>query len=122
MTEERRRFVRVTFKVEAELLIKDAKYRAAEISNLSLGGCFLPIKERLDPGMGCEVQIVMAGASSELVVRVHGEVVRTSDIGIAVKFMHIDPDSLLHLQNIIRYNTSSSEKVAKEFQFRRGLF
>ena len=122
MSEERRHHSRVSFKVEAELSIEGGQYRAAEICNLSNGGCLLPIKEELTAGTACQLKILMGGASSELSIRVDGEIVRSSGKGVAIKFTRIDPDSLLHLQNIVRYNAPYSENTDKEFQFKRGLF
>ena len=121
MTEERRQHVRVEFKVEAELTVQNSVYRAAEINNLSLGGCLLPIAEDLAPGTACQVTIKMGGISSELTIHLGGEVLRSNDKGVAVKFIEMDPDCLLHLQNIVRHNAPYSQDAAKEFQFKRGL-
>ncbi|HNR12333.1 MAG TPA: PilZ domain-containing protein [Thermodesulfobacteriota bacterium] len=122
MAEERRKFPRVSFTVEAELLVHGTLHKTEALSNLSVGGCLLPLSEKLDPGTPCEVTIFMGGASSELKLHVIGEIVRNSSEGTAVQFTHIDPDSLMHLQNIVNYNTASPDKPTRKFQFRRGLF
>ena len=44
MSEERRRFTRIPFRVKAEMTVSDVLYKAEEISNLSVGGCLLPIR------------------------------------------------------------------------------
>ncbi len=121
MTEERRQHFRVAFKVEAELAIQGSSYRAEEINNLSLGGCLLPIVEELAPGTACRVMIKMGGPSSELTISLNGEVLRSDEKGVAVKFTNMDPDCLLHLQNIVRHNAPYSQDAANEFQFKRGL-
>ena len=121
MTDERRQYDRVVFKVEAELTVQGSSSRAEEISNLSLGGCLLPISEGLAPGTTCQVKIKMGGACSELTLRLKGEVLRSNEKGVAIKFINLDPDCLLHLQNIVRHHAPYSQDAAKEFQFKRGL-
>jgi hypothetical protein len=63
----------------------------------------------------------MGGASSDLTIKVEGEVVRTTDNQIAVKFVRIEPDSLFHLQNIILYNAADPDVVEREIDARPGI-
>ena len=63
----------------------------------------------------------MAGTTSELSIRVKGEIMRCDAGAVAIKFTGIDPDSLFHLQNIIRYNSSNPEAVDKEIRHHPGL-
>ena len=121
MMEERRQYERVVFKAEADLVVQDNAYHADEIGNLSLGGCLLPIVESLVPGTACQVKIKIGGASTELSIVLNGEVLRSNEKGVAVKFTHMEPDCLMHLQNIVRHNAPYSQDAAKEFQFKRGL-
>ena len=69
MSEEKRRFTRIPFRVKAEMTVNDVLYGAEEISNLSVGGCLLLIRVDLEPGSACHVRIVLSGTSSELSVR-----------------------------------------------------
>ena len=121
MTEERRQYGRVVFKVEAELAVESDSYRAEEITNLSLGGCLLPVTAELDPGKPCRMTINIGGSSSDLTIRLKGEILRSNEKGVAVRFVNMDPDCLLHLQNIVRHNAPYSHDAAKEFQFKRGV-
>lgn len=114
MSDEKRRFTRVPFRVRAEMTIDNALYYAEEISNLSIGGCLLPITADLEPGTSCLVRILLSGTSSELNVRVNGKILRHDHGTVAIKFTHIDPDSLFHLQNIVRYNFSDTDAVEGE--------
>ncbi|MDY6973586.1 MAG: PilZ domain-containing protein [Thermodesulfobacteriota bacterium] len=121
MSDEKRRFTRVPFKVEAEMSANNTLYRSEEIDNLSIGGCLLPIAADLDPGTECRVGILLSGSSSELNVRIEGEVVRQVPGAVAIKFTRISPDSLFHLQNIIRYNSPDPDAVEKEIHEHPGL-
>jgi hypothetical protein len=121
MSEEKRRFTRIPFKVTGELTVHGVTYISPEISNLSVGGCLLPIAADLEPGIQCQVKIILSGTSSELSVNVSGEVMRCQPPSVAIKFTHIDLDSLYHLQNIIRYNANDVEKIEKEIEEHPGL-
>ncbi len=121
MSEEKRRFTRVPFKVSAEVKVDDTSYRTEEITNLSVGGCLLPIQADFEAGAKCHVMIRLGGTSSELTVWVEGEIIRVSPRGLAIKFTGVDVDSLHHLQNIVRYNSSDPDAVEKEIRDHIGI-
>ena len=121
MPKEMRRFTRIPFRVSAEIMAKDFSCRAEEILNLSVGGCLLPVKADLEPGTECRVRIIMDGTASGLRIKVKGAIMRSEAGVVAVKFTEIDPESLFHLQNIIRYNAPDYEAVEKEIQNHPGL-
>ncbi len=118
---ERRRFSRVPFTAPAEIIVNDVPYRAEKISNLSVGGCLLPIRTDLPPGAECRVRIELNGTAEDQSVRVDGEVVRCDSRGVAVKFIRIDPDSLYHLQNIVRHNSVDPDRIDREIRKHPGL-
>ncbi len=113
MTDDKRRFTRTPFKVRAEIKTSDALYRAAEISNLSVGGCLLPITADLEPGTVCQMKIILEG-TDDVRIRVEGKVVRSPPETVALQFNRIDLDSLFHLRNIIRYNAPDADAVDME--------
>jgi hypothetical protein len=118
---DNRRFSRIPFRVQAELTIDETRFTADHLSNLSIGGCLLPITADLDAGTACTVSILLEGASEELQVMIEGEILRTSDEGVAVMFTRIDPDSLFHLQNIIRFNAPDADTIDNEIRRHPGL-
>ncbi len=121
MSDEKRRFTRIPFRVSVEMTVEEASYAADQINNLSIGGCLLPITADLEAGADCRLSIMLTGASSELSVRINGNVVRCDPDVVAVKFTSVDPDSLYHLQNIIRYNAPDEEAVEQEIIGHPGL-
>lgn len=121
MENNKRRFTRVDFKVRAEMTANDVEYHADEISNLSVGGCLLPVAGSMKPGDACGVRLFLIGASSELEIRVDGEISRSTPEETAVKFTGIDPDSLFHLQNIILYNSEDPGSVERELDEHPGI-
>lgn len=121
MTDENRRFSRIPFKVNTILQVGDTEYRADEMSNLSVGGCLLPISVDLPPSTPCQICIFLEGTSDEIKVMVEGEIIRSTPEGVAVKFNRIDPQSLFHLHNIIRYNSPDADMIEFEISKHPGL-
>jgi hypothetical protein len=122
MTDEKRRFSRIPFKVNAEVSVGDQLFLVDEIKNLGIGGGFFPIDEPVETGMPCRIEILLEGSSSELIIYVAGEIIRNAPDGIAIQFTRIDPDSLFHLQNILRFNAPNPESIEDEINRYPGLF
>jgi hypothetical protein len=118
--EQRRRFSRIPFAMNAEITVGAKSYRAAEIKDIGVCGTF-PIKTQLAEGTACRVRIYLGGPDAEPVIQVDGNVLRTDPEAVVVKFVSIDPDSLYHLQNIIRYNAPDLEVVEEEINKHPGL-
>lgn len=72
----------------------------------------------VDVGKPCRVSITLAGTSNGLNVEIGGTILRVNEGGIAVRFTTIAPESLYHLQNIIRYNAVDADSVERELQAR----
>ena len=121
MSDDKRRFTRVPFRVQAEITVDESSYDTKEIKNLSVGGCLLPVSAPLDVGAACHVKILLSGTSSELHIEVDAQVVRCDAGEVAVKFTGVDLDSFFHLQNIVRYNASDPDTVEEELRAHLGL-
>lgn len=114
MIQEKRRFTRIPFKVKAEMRVGKILYSAEVIENLSIGGCLLPINAVFERGTTCQIRILLTGSSSDLDVKIDGDITRCDANTVAVKFTHIDPDSLFHLQSIVRYNSPDPDAIEEE--------
>lgn len=123
MEKGRRRFQRVPFNVPAELTVNDIAYHTDSISNLSIGGCLFPIPADTDiEGKSvCHLMIPLNEQDNREQVRVGGEVIYCEQGMVGIKFTEIDPDSLFHLQNIIRYNASDPDGAELEINAHRGI-
>jgi hypothetical protein len=121
MVGEKRRFTRFTLNMNATFYINKVSYDFENISNLSIGGCLLPIQADFKPGTPCKLIIYLGMPESEVSIRVEGEIIRCMDEDVAVKFTGIDPNSLFHLQMLARYNSSDSEKVEEEIKKHPGI-
>ena len=104
MSEEKRQYSRIFFAMPAELTLADISYHVNQIVNLSVGGCLLEIKDNLSVGAECEIKILIDGTPQGLRVDANGEIVRNDAETVGIKFTRIDPESLFHLQNIVRFS------------------
>jgi hypothetical protein len=121
MAHEIRRFSRIQPEIEAQMTADNHQYRTTEVINLGIGGCLLGITVDLKPGAACSLQFVLGNADAGPEIRVEAEVIRCQPEGIALRFTGIDPDSLFHLQNLIRYNAEDPEAVEQEIREHPGL-
>jgi hypothetical protein len=127
MNDEKRRFTRISFKTEAHLEIKglepeqNRRYTVHELYNLSIGGCLVPLSADIEKGAECHVEIGLSPVIAEVGIHVEGTIIRSDSGMVAVKFIRIDPDSLFHLQNIVRYNSPDSEMVEQEIDDHPGI-
>jgi len=122
MEDEKRRFTRFTLNMNATLCVEGDSYDVDTISNLSIGGCLLPIHADLAPNTPCSVIIKLGITESDVSIKVEGIIIRCENGDVAVKFSAIDPDSLFHLQMLARYNSSDAEKVEEEIKKHPGIF
>lgn len=121
MSEDKRRFTRISFKMNTEIKVNNETFSTYDIANLSVGGCLLPFKIDVESGTPCEIKIVLEGTADEMAIIIEGEIVRTTPEGIAVNFTKIDPESLFHLQNIIKYNSPDADVIESEINKHPGI-
>ena len=121
MQEEKRKFTRVPFRVKAEMTVADDVLVVESINNLSVGGCLLAMAETIPTDTECFLKIFLSGTTSEVAVAVDGRITWCEAGAVAVKFTRIEPDSLVHLQNIVRYNYPDTDKVEEEINNHPGV-
>ena len=121
MTDDNRRFTRIPFKMNTEIVINGETYSTDDITNLSVGGCLLPLKIEVAPETKCQIKITLEGTTDAMAIRIEGEVVRTMPQGVAINFVRIDPDSLFHLQNIVKYNSPDADVIESEINKHPGI-
>ena len=68
-----------------------------------------------------KLKIMLSGTAEGIAVNIDGEIIRCDDDAVAIKFTRIDPDSLFHLQNIIRYNSPDADAIEDEIHKHPGL-
>jgi c-di-GMP-binding flagellar brake protein YcgR len=121
MAEDKRRFSRIFFDMPAELSVADTSYVIDKIANLSIGGCLFKITDDLPVGAECKIAIILKDTPQDLRVEVNGEIVRHDAETLGIRFTRINPDDLIHLQNIIRYNAENPDRISEEIKQHPGL-
>lgn len=121
MFEESRRFTRIKYGVSAIVTVDSVSFSVDSISNLGIGGVLIPCEQKFDHHTKCIFQIPMTGSSSDLCVEVKGEFVWSNGTEAAIKFTGIDPDSLMLLQNIIKYNAEDPDTIECEIEEHQGI-
>jgi hypothetical protein len=112
--DNQRGMTRVNFETKVVISVDGKDLPAAESKDISLNGIFVNIKG-FEVGKECTIKITLSGASSKLRIETKGKVVRVTDSGAGIIFTMIDPDSFLHLLNIIAINTGDYDTVHQEF-------
>lgn len=121
MSEEKRRFTRVQFNMAADLTVNSNVISFSNIENLSVGGCLLVTSVRLEVGTTCRFWLPLEQANPDLGVEVYGEIARCDGESVSVRFTKITPESLFHLQNIIRFNAPDPDGIDNEISEHPGL-
>lgn len=110
---EKRNFSRINFNVGSVIKWQDKSFKG-EVENLSLQGMLTRINDPIPSGEEVDIIIYLSGASPQIPINLQGEVIRSSDEGLALKFVKMNTDSFIHLRNIMAHNTGDSSKVMDE--------
>jgi Tfp pilus assembly protein PilZ len=113
--DEKRQFTRVPFAMRVRIGTGTAVVNSKDVRNVSLGGLFVATEEKLPVGSQCIIDLELSGPASRLEIQVEAEVLRLDPEGVALKFSHIDLDSLVHLRHIIRIQAQDPEKIDSEY-------
>ena len=105
---ERRRAQRIRFISTAFLRHGAEQILEARVDtrDISLNGVFVLTDQRLPLHTDCEVAIHLVGSTSAMDFLARGVVQRHDPNGMAVAFTHLDPDSYLHILNLVKLHTT----------------
>lgn len=104
---------RVIFHVNASIGYNNHTING-DVENLSTNGMFMNTTETIPLDTEVEVSIYLSGTTSELSLKINGQVVRKGEKGVGIKFKEIEFDSFLHLRNIIEFNSTADSKFVNE--------
>ncbi len=122
MEQKRRRFSRVRLKFPARVAMDEGtSFMVEEFANLSIGGCLIPIEDEIPKGTIWQVTIPLVEDPEGPKIEVTGEVVRREEEFVGVKFTQISPESLFHLQNLMRYNAPDPDTIEEEIDEHPGI-
>ncbi len=122
MEQKRRRFSRIALKFPARIEMDEySSFDVEELTNLSIGGCLIPMGDDVVEGSLLLVTIPLTEQEDGPKIEVGGEVVRSDREYAAVRFTQISPESLFHLQNLVRYNAPDPDAIEEEIEDHPGL-
>jgi hypothetical protein len=114
--ENRRTRTRVPFHTQVDVQATGMKLRNLETRDLSHKGVFLLGESPLQQGQGCTVSIHLPGDESTApILHMEGKVARITKEGTAIDFISMDPDTYMHLRNLVLLNAEDPEKAEREF-------
>jgi hypothetical protein len=106
---EQRRSQRIRFTSKAILRYGQDMALEAKVDtrNISLHGIFLDTDTRIPLSTACDIEIYLTGATSAMDFHARGEIQRHDPVGMAVVFTHLDPDSYLHILNLVKLHEAT---------------
>lgn len=101
---ERRRSKRIAFTSKALLRYGNKLSLEAKVDthNISLHGILLETDVRIPLDTACHIKILLSGTTSSMDVHAQGVIRRHDPDGLAVAFTQLDPDSYLHILNLVK--------------------
>lgn len=112
---ERRTRTRVKVQYRADVSTSNARLEDLETRDLSHKGVFI-MGGQLPAGEPCQVTIHLCGSPEEdPAMHMEGTVVRSTTEGTAIDFQFMDPDTYLHMRNLVLRHAPDTEEVEKEF-------
>ncbi len=116
MNQNRRRRTRVNVNVRVDVQTTGAQLRDLRAHDLSHKGVFLKGDHPLKAGAGCMVTIHLPGEETDApALRLEGKIIRSNPEGTAIDFVSMDPDTFLHLRNLVLFHSDDPEQTEKEF-------
>lgn len=101
---DRRRDVRVVFQTTVMVIFPDGRtFADCTTSDISVSGVFVNGVTGAASGEKCRVELQLTGKTSNLLLKMAAEIVRSQDDGVALEFFEVDDDSFYHLQNIVYF-------------------
>lgn len=114
--DNRRTRTRVPFHTQVELKASGMLLEGLETRDLSHKGVFLLGDNPLKEGQACTVNIQLARDEANApVLHMEGRVARVTNDGTAIDFLSMDPDTYMHLRNLVLLNADDPEKAEREF-------
>ncbi len=118
---KKERLSRVPFTTEVEIQIGDLSIRSSSVINISLNGLRLETEQSVaGEGSPCTIRIILMAFDHHVVIEAQGCVARTGPGYVAVEFAELDPDSYLHLRQLI-INADDPVRAEEEFDAHWGI-
>lgn len=106
---EQRQARRIVFNTRALVRYDQGQSTEARVdtANISLKGLYLETEDRLPIDTPCTIEIHLTGPTSVMDFKVRGRICRHDQGGMGIAFTHLDPDSALHIVNLVNLHAAA---------------
>jgi len=113
MDANRRRRSRVDTNIPASFIQPDGEALRLSICNISLKGLLAVPEALVKPGAAGLIRIEL---SPEALIEIESRIIRSDDMGVAIDFTGMEPESFMHLRNLVRYNAPDADQIDAELK------
>jgi hypothetical protein len=107
---EKRQYTRITLNVPTILsLFQIQAYHTGSIANISIGGCFFQVGEKLPVGEECQITIIVGEGLETEKITLSGQIVRSNSTGVGIKFTNNSVHNHQQLEKIITKYQSETD-------------
>jgi len=99
--------------IPASFILPDGRVVVIDICNISLKGLLAEPQTLAQAGATGLVRVEL---SPEAVIEIESRIIRSDDAGVAVDFIGMEPESFLHLRNLVRYNAPDADQIDAELK------
>ena len=116
MDSNRRHFSRIHFNTDGKLFFPDGEC-AVEVIDLSLKGALVQLAAPapLQAGQRCTLRLSLAANGEG--IRMEAEVAHVEGLGIGLRCIEIDLDSITHLRRLVELNLGDDSLLHRELEF-----
>jgi len=117
---EDREFTRVPVQIEVQLTSSKGVLKTLKTKDLSMKGVFVEAEEQWPESTQCDVSLTLQ-AAEPIVIEFRGKVERSLKMGMGIEFSEMSLESYEHLQQLLRYNSTETDKIDSEIRTHVGL-
>lgn len=111
----RREMTRVPFHVSVTFQSHNKPAIPGNVTDVSLKGIHVACDNPLPVGSACQLTLQFGSEEDPVCLELGGTVVRVDRDGMAIEIDEVLPiDTLTHLQNVVRYNATDTDRVDHE--------
>jgi len=111
MDAERRKRIRVATHRVVDFIAKCGDSTEIETENISLKGLLAAPNNKI---RNSDTGIIRIALGLDVVIELECHVIRSDAKGIAIQFLSMDPQSFVHLRQLVRYNAEDADIVDME--------
>lgn len=110
-----RKHARVNYSYLAKVTFSDQTRETFPIKDISLAGLFLLCQNQFFLEEQCVIELTEKWTRASYTFTIRGRVIRSTDYGVAIKFVSMHPDTFMMLQTSLLYRCNDPLALGEEF-------